>query len=42
MPPGMSRRLQAAPGDTDDFRQQIIKEIDLWRDVVRDAGVTVN
>ncbi|SPU50310.1 Bug family tripartite tricarboxylate transporter substrate binding protein [Bordetella trematum] len=45
--PDMSKRLQAtgeqaAPGTPDDFRQQIIKEIDLWRDVVRDAGVTVN
>lgn len=45
--PDMSNRLQAtgeqaAPGTPDDFREQIVKEIDLWRGVVRDAGVTVN
>ncbi|KAG1255846.1 hypothetical protein G6F65_016572 [Rhizopus arrhizus] len=45
--PEMADRLKAtgeaaAPGSPKDFRDQIVKEISLWGDVVREAGVTVN
>jgi tripartite-type tricarboxylate transporter receptor subunit TctC len=45
--PEMADRLkatgeEAAPGSPQDFRDQIVKEISLWGDVVREAGVTVN
>jgi tripartite-type tricarboxylate transporter receptor subunit TctC len=45
--PEMADRLKAtgeaaAPGSPKDFRNQIVKEISLWGDVVREAGVTVN
>ncbi len=45
--PEMADRLKAtgeaaAPGSPQDFRDQIVKEISLWGDVVREAGVTVN
>lgn len=33
---------QAAPGTPEAFREQIVKEITLWGDVVRDAKVSVN
>jgi tripartite-type tricarboxylate transporter receptor subunit TctC len=45
--PEMSERLkatgeQAAPGSPEAFRDQIVKEISLWGEVVREAGVTVD
>ena len=45
--PEMANRLQstgeeAMPGSPQDFQKQIIKEISLWGDVVRESGVTVN
>lgn len=44
--PDMVERLkttgeQAAPGTPDAFRDQIVNEISLWRDVVRDANIRV-
>lgn len=33
---------ESAPGSPEAFRDQIVKEIGLWSDVVRDAGITVN
>ncbi|MFE0840996.1 tripartite tricarboxylate transporter substrate binding protein [Achromobacter insolitus] len=45
--PEMADRLkatgeEAAPGSPQAFRDQIVQEISLWGDVVREAGVTVN